>query len=385
MAATRESPASAAGRAGLRYVSDGTPGISRRRAVHGFRYVDAGGKPVRDAATLARIRSLVIPPAWREVWICPLANGHIQVTGRDARGRKQYRYHPRWRAQRDETKYEHVIGFGQRIPAIRRAVDKDLARPGLPREKVLAAVVRLLETTMMRVGNEEYARNNGSFGITTLRDRHVDIRGATLRFRFRGKSSKEHAIELTDRRLASIVRRCRDLPGYELFQYVDETGERRTVSSEDVNAYLRAIAGEDYTAKDFRTWAGTMLAALALREFEQFHSQAQAKKHMVRVVEAVASRLGNTPAICRKCYIHPAVMEAYLDGSIRHALRRRTEKHLADAHALAPEEAAVLGMLQQRLRRVESGQSHGRGRRKAARVTGGRRVRGVTAALEAAA
>jgi DNA topoisomerase I len=345
-------PARAAGRAGLRYVSDSTPGIARKRTAEGFRYVDPAGKPVRDAETLARIRSLVIPPAWTEVWICPLENGHIQVTGRDAKGRKQYRYHPRWRDSRDQTKYEHMIEFGRKLPAIRRQVAKDLARPGLPREKILATIVRLLETTMMRVGNEEYARSNGSFGLTTLRDRHVRISGSTLQFRFRGKSSKEHFIELTDKRLAAVVRRCRDIPGYELFQYLDENGERRTVGSEDVNNYLRSIAGEEYTAKDFRTWAGTLLAALALAEFEQFHSQSQAKKNLVRAIESVASKLGNTPAICRKCYIHPAVMEAYLDGDMRQALQRRAEKNLEDLQDLGPEEAAVLALLQQRLQRT---------------------------------
>lgn len=361
-AIAKESPALAAGRAGLRYVSDSMPGLARKRAAQGFRYVDAQGRPVRDRETLARIKSLVVPPAWSDVWICPVANGHIQVTARDARGRKQYRYHPRWREARDQTKYEHVIGFGRKLPAIRRQVAKDLARPGMPREKILAAIVRLLETTMMRVGNEEYARSNGSFGLTTLRDRHVRVDGANLQFRFRGKSAKEHFIELNDRRLAAVVRRCRDLPGYELFQYLDESGERRTVDSEDVNQYLRSIAGEEYTAKDFRTWAGTLLAALALREFEQFDTQAQAKKNLVRAIESVASRLGNTPAICRKCYIHPAVMEAYLDGEMRDILRRRAEKGLEDVHDLSPEEAAVLALLQQRLQRRDT---TARGRKKA--------------------
>lgn len=341
-------------------------GLSRKRAARGFRYVDAEGLPVRDHETLARIRSLAIPPAWTEVWICPLDNGHIQATARDARGRKQYRYHPRWRSHRDQAKYEHVIGFGRKLPAIRRQVAKDLARPGLPREKILATLVRLLETTMMRVGNEEYARSNGSFGLTTLRDRHVRISDSTLQFRFRGKSSKEHFVELTDRRLAAIVRRCRDLPGYELFQYIDEDGERRTVDSGDVNGYLRSIAGEDYTAKDFRTWAGTLLAALALGEFEQFHTQSQAKSNLLRAIESVASRLGNTPAICRKCYIHPAVMETYLDGGIRDALRRRVEKGLEGVHDLSPEEAAVLALLQQRLQRTGAGTAKPVGRRKAA-------------------
>jgi DNA topoisomerase-1 len=346
-----QSAALAAGRAGLRYVSDSRPGIRRKSARSGFRYVGVDGKPVRDRDTLGRIRSLVIPPAWTDVWICSHEKGHIQVTARDAKGRKQYRYHPRWRSTRDETKYAHVIGFGKALPAIRRRVDRDLARQGLPREKVLATVVRLLETTLMRVGNEEYARSNGSFGLTTLRDRHVRIDGARLQFRFKGKSSKEHFIELNDRRLAAIVRRCRDLPGYELFQYLDGNEECHSIDSEDVNNYLREITGEDYTAKDFRTWAGTLLAALALREFETFDSHAQAKRNLMRAIESVAAKLGNTPAICRKCYIHPAVMDAYLDGTMRDALQRRAEKGLENVHALDPEEAAVLALLQQRLQR----------------------------------
>ncbi len=346
-----DTAALAAGKAGLRYVNDSKPGIQRKSARAGFRYVGADGRLVRDPDTLGRIRSLVIPPAWTDVWICPYEKGHIQVTARDARGRKQYRYHPRWRSARDETKYAHVIGFGKALPAIRRRVEKDLARQGLPREKVLATVVRLLETTMMRVGNEEYARSNGSYGLTTLRDRHVRIDGARMQFRFKGKSSKEHFIELNDKRLAAIVRRCRELPGHELFQYLDEGGERCAIDSEDVNNYLREITGEDYTAKDFRTWAGTLLAALALREFETFDSKAQAKKNLVRAIESVSAKLGNTPAICRKCYIHPVVMESYLDGTMRDILKRRAEKGLEDMHSLDPEEAAVLALLQQRLQR----------------------------------
>jgi DNA topoisomerase-1 len=343
MAGTGRAALAAPAGAGLRYVNASMPGIARVRVPAGFRYVDAGGRAVRDAATLARIRSLVIPPAWTDVWICPREDGHIQVTGRDAKGRKQYRYHPRWRIRRDAVKYEHVIGFARKLPAIRRRVEKDLGRPGLPREKILAAVVRLLEATLMRVGNEEYVRSNGSFGLTTLRDRHVTISGSTLRFRFRGKSAKEHAIELTDRRLAAIVRRCRDLPGYELFQYTDESGEQRAIGSEDVNAYLRSIAGEDYTAKDFRTWAGTLLAALALRSFDPFRNPAEGKRNLVRAIESVASRLGNTPTICRKCYIHPAVMEAYLDGAIARALPPGCA---TDANDLRRAEAAVLALLQ---------------------------------------
>lgn len=305
---------------------------------------------MRDPATLARIRSLAIPPAWRDVWICPRDNGHMQATGRDARGRKQYRYHPRWRSLRDETKYERMVHFGRALPMIRKAVDAALALPGLPREKVLATLVQLLEATMMRVGNEEYARTNHSFGLTTLRDRHARIDGSRVRFEFRGKSGVHHAVEVDDPRLARIVRRTRDLPGQDLFQYVDDDGQRHTVGSADVNAYLRDITGADYTAKDFRTWSGTVLAAMALREFERFDSAAQAKRNVVRAIEHVAGQLGNTPSICRKCYVHPAVVDAYLDGTMVEGIRQRAQKTLAeDVRALRPEEAAVLAFLQERL------------------------------------
>jgi len=350
----KESPVESARRVGLRYATDNRPGIRRELARGRFRYLNPAGGPVRDPATLARIKSLVIPPAWSEVWICPDADGHMQVTGRDAKGRKQYRYHPLWRKVRDEHKYEHLVAFGKALPAIRACVERDLALPGLPRRKILATIVRLLETTLMRVGNEEYARSNGSYGLTTLRDKHVRIDGTRLQFEFRGKSGVRHCIELSDRRLAAIVRRSRELPGYELFQYLDEQGERRAVDSGDVNDYLREISGHDYTAKDFRTWAGTLLAALALREFETFDSQAQAKRNLVRAIEAVAARLGNTPAICRKCYIHPAVVDAYLEGEIRVALRRRAQSELTESlHELTAEEAAVLALLQSRLQQRE--------------------------------
>src|SRR5258706_4733276 len=344
----KESAVQSARKIGLRYVSDGQPGIRRESAGKRARYMDAGGRTVRDKETLARIKSLIIPPAWTDVWICAKANGHIQVTARDAKGRKQYRYHPLWRKARDENKYEHLISFGKALPLIRHQVGKDLALPGLPREKILAAIVRLLETTLMRVGNEEYARSNGSFGLTTLRDKHVHVDGARLQFRFRGKSGVEHFIELNDRRLARIVSRCRELPGYELFQYVDDEGKRRSVDSEAVNEYLRRIAGRDFTAKDFRTWAGTLLATLALREFEKFDSQAQGKKNLVSAIESVSAKLGNTPAICRKCYIHPGVMESYLDDSMLEVLQQRAEKGRAEGlHDLAQEEAAVPGRVPQ--------------------------------------
>lgn len=310
------SEARAARQAGLRYVSDASPGISRVRAGTAFRYVAPGRGAVRDRATLARIRALAVPPAWRSVWICARADGHLQATGRDARGRKQYRYHARWREVRDETKYERVAAFGRALPRIRRRVGADLARAGLPREKVLATVVRLLERTFMRVGNEEYVRENDSFGLTTLRERQVRVRGSRLRFEFRGKSGVEHSIEVSDPLLARIVRRMRDLPGEELFRYRDDEGATRTIESADVNAYLRDAAGEDFTSKDFRTWAGTLLAVRSLRALPRFGSAAEARRNIVQAVDAVSRRLGNTKAVCRRCYIHPAVFDAYLDGSL---------------------------------------------------------------------
>ncbi|NNG21928.1 DNA topoisomerase IB [Telluria aromaticivorans] len=348
-------PPAAARAAGLRYVLDDRPGIRRESVVdgagEGFRYLDNKGDPVDDEATLARIKSLVIPPAWQEIWICPQANGHLQATGRDAKGRKQYRYHPKWRAARDEVKYERMLNFGNALPAIRKEVDRALGLPGLPREKVLATIVYLLEATMMRVGNEEYARTNKSFGLTTLRNRHVSVEGSAVEFRFRGKSGVYHKVKVQDRRLARIIARARDLPGQELFQYVDDQGETRSIDSSDVNDYLRAITGEEYTAKDFRTWSGTVLAALALQEFEKFDSETQAKKNIVRAIESVSEKLGNTPSICRKCYVHPAVLDAYLEGTVLEVLRERTEQQLQEnLHALQPEEAAVVAMLQQRLR-----------------------------------
>ncbi len=343
-------PVASARAAGLRYVTDTTPGIQRKPAGKHFCYIDPDGKPVRDPQQLERIKSLGIPPAYTDVWICPIANGHLQATGRDARGRKQYRYHPRWRAVRDETKYERMMAFGLALPTIRERTEQDLARPGLPRPKVLATLVRLLETTLIRVGNEEYARTNQSFGLTTMRDEHVEIKGSTVKFQFRGKSGKDHVIDLHDRRLARIVKRCQDVPGQELFQYIDEAGERQTVDSADVNAYLREMTGQEFTAKDFRTWAATVLAALALQEFETFDSETQAKKNVVQAIKNVAERLGNTPTICRKCYIHPAIIDAYLEGTMLTMLKTRTEEALVDSLSqLRPEEAAVLAFLQQRL------------------------------------
>ena len=342
-------PVKSAKQAGLRYVSDAAAGIRRVKAGAGFKYVGPGGKPVKDQATLKRIRSLVIPPAWTDVWICTEPLGHIQAVGRDQRGRKQYRYHPRWREVRDETKYEKMIAFVRALPHIRRRVRADLAKPGLPREKVLAAVVRLLETTLIRVGNEEYAEQNNSYGLTTLQDRHAKINGGTVRFRFRGKSGVPHEVDLDDPRLARIVRQCQDLPGAELLQYVDDDGNVRDIGSADVNDYLREITGQDFTAKDFRTWAGTVLAARALQEFESVDSQAKRKKNIVAAIENVAKKLGNTRAVCRKCYIHPAVLDSYLEGSLLETLSRELKRMAKPIEHLRPEEAAVMVLLQKRL------------------------------------
>ena len=333
----------------LRYVSDDIPGISRRRAGRGFTYLDERGYRVHDREVLARIKSLGIPPAWRDVWICPFPNGHLQATGRDDRGRKQYRYHPRWKQVRDDAKYGRMIAFGKALPGIRRQVARDLARQELGKEKVLATIVRLLETTFIRVGNEEYAKENGSYGLTTMRDRHIEIKGAKLEFAFMGKSSRKHKIVLTDRRLARIVRRCQELPGQELFQYLDDNGERRTVSSEDVNEYLREITGEDFTAKDFRTWAGTVLAAMALGELSSFDTEAAAKANIRQAIESVAGKLGNTPTICRKCYVHPEIVKGYLEGTLIESLGQRAGAMMDDLPNLEPEEAAVLALLQRRL------------------------------------
>jgi DNA topoisomerase-1 len=347
-----EAAARAAKSVGLRYVTDAMPGITRRRAGRAFSYRDPQGRGIKERRELARIRALAIPPAWTSVWICPYANGHLQATGRDARGRKQYRYHHEWRTVRDAHKFDRTLIFASALPRIRARVDADLRRLGLPREKVLAAIVRLLETTLIRVGNAEYARENKSYGLTTFRDRHVEFNGAEFAFEFRGKSGKLHKVSLRDRRLARIVRACQELPGQELFQYVDAEGVRRDVDSADVNAYLQEITGEPFTAKDFRTWAGTVLASLALSEFESFDTQAAAKRNLTRGIEQVAGRLGNTVAVCRKSYIHPAILDAYLDGSLLGFLKGEVEAVLREElEGLSGEEAAVLAFLQQRLSR----------------------------------
>lgn len=333
-------------------MSDDQPGIIRRRSGNGFSY-HAAGKKVRDAATLARIKSLAVPPAWTDVWICLKANGHIQATGRDARGRKQYRYHPRFREVRESTKFHHMLAFAESLPAIRGKVQAHLALRGLPREKALAAVVQLLDSTLIRVGSDEYARNNKSYGLTTLKNDHISVDGPALRFNFKGKSGKVWNLSLRDRRIAKVVRACQDIPGQELFAYVDDAGKPHDVTSSDVNDYLRENSGKDITAKDFRTWHGTVLAAMALQEFEKFDSDAGAKRNIRDAIERVAARLGNTPTICRKCYIHPEIFASYAEGSLLLEIKGEVETELRkELSALRPEEAAVLTLLQARLSRT---------------------------------
>jgi DNA topoisomerase I len=343
-------PREIARQAGLRYSSDADPGIKRVRRGKGFSYVGPDGEVLRDRDTLARIRALAVPPAWTDVWICRFANGHIQATGRDARGRKQHRYHARWRETRDESKFDRMIEFAAALSGIRERTDADLGRPGLPREKVLAAVVRLLELTLIRVGNDEYARLNRSFGLTTLRDRHAQVEGTRIRFRFRGKSGQQYEVGFRDRRLASVVRRCQDLPGQELFQYVDDDGTVRDIASDDVNEYLREISSGDFTAKDFRTWAGTVLAYRALRALEPADSATDARRKVVAAMRETAGRLGNTPAVARKSYVHPAVVEAYMDGRVGGALVEAAEDaEVPPPEATPEEEAAVVDLLTQRI------------------------------------
>lgn len=372
MPAQENDPVVAARAAGLHHADDRRPGLSRRatgktiragsRLTPEFTIHEPSGRRVQDGRTLARVRTLAIPPAWRDVWICPRPDGHLQATGRDARGRKQYRYHPRWRAERDDTKYARMIQFANRLPTLRRRVAADLARTGLPRPKVLATVVKLLETTFIRVGNEEYARSNRSFGLTTLEDRHVDFRGGAARFHFRGKSGVFHEAQVDDPALARIVRRCRDLPGQELFQYRDGNGHAQAIDSADVNDYIHTTMGEGFTAKDFRTWAGTVLAAVALRTIaadsvrrsgrRRGGARAACAKEIAGAVKQVARQLRNTPAVCRKCYIHPGVLAAYTDGTLNlpatakgTQAKRPPQSRAVGASALRPEEAAVLALL----------------------------------------
>lgn len=350
-----ESPKEAAKAAHLRYVSDQQPGIHREKMKDGsFRYMGVDGEEMTEDRTLARIRALGIPPAYTDVWICAIPHGHLQATGRDVRGRKQYRYHERWRAVRDETKYDRMLAFGDALPKIRETVEIDLARPGLNREKVLATVVRLLERTRIRVGNEEYAKQNDSYGLTTLRTKHVEVSGTKLHFQFQGKSGKEHAIDIRDPKVANVVKKLLALEGQELFEYVDtETGLHHSITSGDVNEYLKVIGGEEFTAKDFRTWAGTVLCALALTasEAEEDRTEAQLKKRIAEAVRNVSERLGNTPAVCRKCYIHPAVLDSYLDGSLSATLTASADDKPTgdDGPGLSPDEAAVLAFLRKKI------------------------------------
>jgi DNA topoisomerase I len=343
-------PRGAAEAAALRYVSDARPGIRRKKAGTGFSYTRADGSKLTEQDVLRRIKALAIPPAWTDVWICPFADGHIQATGRDAKGRKQYRYHARFREVRESTKYEHVVAFADTLPAIRDKAEAHMALRGLPRERVLATVVHLLETTLIRVGNDDYAKQNNSYGLTTLKNRHVVIDGNEVRFRFTGKSGKQWSLRVKDRRIAKIIKACQELPGQELLQYVDEAGNCQDVTSTDVNDYLKEITGKDITAKDFRTWAATVLAAMALNELESFDSAAQAKRNLRAAIEKVAIKLGNTPTICRKCYVHPEVLNSYMDGKLVLELKAKTESELrSDVQSLKPEEAAVLALLRGRL------------------------------------
>jgi DNA topoisomerase-1 len=338
----------AARAAGLRYVTDTVPGIRRRRSGRGFVFERPDGVRISDPATLRRIRALVIPPAWTDVWICPDPNGHIQASARDARGRKQYRYHDRWRELRDSNKFDRLVAFGETLPALRARVRRDLGKPGLGRERVLATVVRLLESTLIRVGNEEYARQNDSYGLTTLRNEHVEVQGSELQFRFRAKSGKECSIDLRDRRAAKIVRQCQELPGQKLFEYLNGDGAPHEVTSTDVNEYLREITEQDFTAKDFRTWAATVQVFVALRDCVEWETPPEAKRNAAAAIKSAATCLNNTPAVCRKSYVHPLVLETYLDPEARALLREAGEDTADDEDALDPDERAVLAFLKRR-------------------------------------
>lgn len=343
---------------GLRYVSDSNAGIMRKKFRNKFIYFDTNGNKIIDAQEINRIKSLAIPPAWTDVWICPIKNGHIQATGRDAKRRKQYRYHQLWRESRDEDKFERMIAFGKALPIIRKKVNEALALPGLPQEKVIATIIQLLQLTLIRVGNSEYARNNESFGLTTLRNRHVQINGSNIEFQFKGKSGITHVINVSEKRLAKIIRNIRDLPGQDLFQYVDKENARHTISSSDVNEYLREITGENYTAKDFRTWFGTFHAAYELMRYEAFTSETEAKHNMIEAIKVVAKKLGNTPTICRKSYIHPLVFSCYLNKTFPDNFSKniKTKSINVDASdedlratmtsTLSSEEAAILDLLE---------------------------------------
>ena len=340
-------PADSAKAASLQYVSGDRPGIRRKRSGKGWSFAGLDGRPIHEHVVLKRIRALAIPPAWTDVWISALEDGHLQATGRDAKGRKQYRYHRKWHEVRDETKYGRLFHFGSSLSNIRARVDADLSLPGLPRNKLLATMVRLLETTLIRVGNEEYARANGSFGLTTMLEHHAKVEGSKIRFRFSGKSGKSHTIQVVDRRLARLVKRCQDLPGQDLFQYLDENGDPQPISSADVNEYLQLLADQEFTAKDFRTWAGTVLAACRLAGSGAFDEGASPKSVVTKAVESVSQQLGNTPAICRKCYIHPAVLAAYQDRALFDRWIAANEK-VEVLSGLSHEETALLTFLENR-------------------------------------
>ena len=334
----------------LHYVTDTKPGITRRKKGKIYHYFAPGGTRITEAATILRINALAIPPAYKHVWICPTVQGHLQATGVDSRGRKQYRYHPQWRAEREANKFDHILYFGEKLPAIRKQVASDITLPGLPREKVMATIVQLLEKTLIRVGNAEYARDNHSYGLTTLRTKHVKLKGGQITFKFTGKSGKQWNLSIDDRRIAGIIKKCEDIPGQELFKYIDDNGHAIEITSADVNAYLQLISGERFTAKDYRTWSATVLAALALKEFETFDSETEAKKNILRAIENVSKRLGNTPTICRKSYIHPEVINAYMDGDFIKLVEREIEKEfLTKYRDLKKEEMMVLAMLHKRL------------------------------------
>jgi DNA topoisomerase-1 len=335
---------------GLRYVSDEMPGFRRKRAGKGFTYIGTDGKRITDPAEVDRIRQLAIPPAWTDVWICPSPNGHILATGRDAKGRKQYRYHPRWREVRDAAKFERTVTFAEALPALRRKVRKDMAATGLEKEKVVATVVALLDRCFARVGNEEYAKANGSFGLTTLRNRHAKVKGSKVVLRFKGKAGKLHEVEVEDPRIAHIVKRCADIPGQELFQYIGEDGEARSIDSADVNDYLRDITGEEFSAKDFRTWAGTVRCCSELAEAELGATDAERNRTVIAAVDAVAEALGNTRTVCRSCYIHPHVVDGYLDGTLRTAFERRSTMGASALRGLDADERFTLAFLKSRAR-----------------------------------
>ncbi|MDQ2948948.1 MAG: DNA topoisomerase IB [Acidobacteriota bacterium] len=332
--------------AGLRYTLAEGPGIVRKRAGKAFSYIGPDGKAIRDREELKRIRALVIPPAWSNVWICPLKHGHLQAVGRDARGRKQYRYHPVYRFVRDQTKFQRMIAFGEALPVIRKRMHEDLQLANMPKNKVLATLLKLLETTRIRIGNEEYAKTNDSYGLTTMREDHVEVSGYKLRFQFRGKSGLQHDIELADRRLAKIVRDCQCIPGEELFHYIDPDGQICKIYSEDVNNYLREITAQDFTAKDFRTWAGTGQAAVELESIGPSTSETEAKKNVVAAIKAVAAKLGNKPSTCRKYYVHPVVLDSYVDGSLFDFMKKAADSN--SSCGLRREEACVLDLVSSR-------------------------------------